>query len=173
MNRFFLVLYFFLIVVAVKAQTQESISELTPISADSENFRDFAKRLSKSGGWIHSGKLKFNADTQLVTLPNGKKVVVVTIQTMNEELVFESIENKVKSKLRVYGRITSKNKKFDGFFEELKLIEFADDKDLMKLNKSPVLFRKVFELPEGEYQIGIFLHDTINSGKKVIKIELP
>lgn len=100
----------------VKTQTSEPISQLTPVSS---NIGKFSKRLpSNNNRLINTDNLKFNVSAEPINLPNNKKGVAITIKTIYNELVFENIGDVPTTNIRIYGRITSRDKITDGFFEE-------------------------------------------------------
>lgn len=176
-----IIFIFFLFAIAfrfVDAQTSETISELTPVPT---NVGKFVGRLSGKN-------LKFNAKIELIDLPDGKKGVVVTIKTNYNELPFEPIGGKPTARMTIYGRITSKDKKTDGFFEEKLVVSMTNEELAYSLHDKYVVLRKVFVLPESKYQIGIIVRDhylyeffdfyagdmlSIRRGIKIIKFQIP
>lgn len=151
---------------AIDAQTSEQVSRLTPVAS---NIGKFSKRLSPDRNRIiYEDNLEFEVSTELVTLPENKKGVVVTIKTLYRELVFQPEADKQTTKVKIYGRITSKDKSTDGFFEEI-IFESARIEELMKGVNKEIVLRKVFELPKGNYQIGVIVKD-IASGNRGIQV---
>ena len=162
----------FILVIATNAQTSETVSELTPVPS---NIGEFSKRLPVvRNKIINSDNLKFTVSTELVNLSDNKKGITIVIQVPYKELVFESISGKETTRVSVYGRITSKDKTVDGFFEE-KLSEAVDIKELIDVSNKNVTWRKVYELSEGNYQIGIIVKDIISEirGVKVLRFQIP
>jgi hypothetical protein len=117
-----------------------------------------------------------DAKVELVNLSNAKKGIAVIVQTSNRELIFdEGIDGKLKARVNIYGRVTSKNKTTDGFFEEKITVEMDNKSEYTKSLKNQVILRKVLELPKGKYQIVIALTDAFSGyrGIKVIKFQVP
>lgn len=174
MKKFLLILFisFTSFLVLAKAQTLGTVSQLTPVAS---NIGRFSKRLPANRNLIiNKDNLKFEVLTESINLPDNKKGVAVTIKTIYNEVVFENISDKVTARLEIYGRITSEDKTIDGFFEE-RLSENVKVADLTKgLNKEIVL-HKIFELSEGNYQIGVIFTDIASGirGVKVIKFKVP
>jgi hypothetical protein len=152
----------------VNAQTSETVSKLSPLSA---NIGKFSKHPPKKIRDLIIGtyKIKFDVSTELINLADGKKGIAVKIKISNKELGFESIGGKQTARISIYGRITSKNRKIDGFFEEGLDTVVTEEELANGTNKSPVTLRKVFELPKGKYQIGVIVRD-ITSGMHGIKV---
>ncbi len=158
---------------AVKAQTAETVSELTPVSS---NIGKFTKNVPKYRDSILgiSYKIEFAVKVGTVNLPDGKKAVAVIIETRTSELVFETVGGQPTARINVYGRITSKDKTTDGFFEE-KIIIGATIEELSDVSKmKSVILRRVFALPAGKYQIGVIVRDIITGmrGVKIIKFQI-
>ena len=168
---FFTVFISVFMFVAINAQTSEQISQLTPVAP---NIGKFTKKIPKNDSYFDPSNLEFEPKVEVINLPEGKKGVAVIIQTHYKEVVFESIGGKYIARLNVYGRIISRDKTIDGFFEE-RLSETGDIDDLVNGANKHVALRKVFELPEGKFQIGIIVKDIAsgNRGIKVIKFQIP
>lgn len=173
MKQMFLTILFVLFVFSfVKAQTSETISELTPVPPNIGKFSKYPPQYKSP--YVGNYKIKFDANAEVINLSDGKKGVAVTIQITNGELNFADIGGRQTAKIKIYGRVTSKDKTIDGFFEE-ELETFADIEELTTgIYKSPVTLRKMFELPAEKYQIGIIVRDRISgmNGVKVIKFQI-
>jgi hypothetical protein len=157
----------------VGAQTAETLGNLTPVPLTVGKFTKNVPR--EKYAVLKDEKVKFDVKTEPVNLPDGKKAVAVIIQTSAREIVFENIGGAETAKVGFYGRITSKDKKTDGFFEE-KIITTATIEELTdSIKLKPVLLSKVFALPEGKYQIGVIVRDLISGarGVKIIKFQIP
>ncbi len=152
----------------VNSQKTETVSKLIPVPANIGKFLKYPPKKIRSL-IVRTYKIKFDINAERINLADSKKGIAVTIKISNKELGFESIDGKQTARISIYGRITSKNRKIDGFFEEgldTVVTEEALDNDT---NKSPLTLRKVFELPEGKYQIGVIVRD-ITSGMNGVKI---
>lgn len=156
----------------VNAQTSDQVSQLTRVAS---NIGKFSKRLPPDRNRIiNEDNLKFNFLTETINLPDNKKGVAVTIKTIYNEVVFENISDKPTARLNIYGRITSEDKTTDGFFEE-KISESAEVSDLTKKNlKKEIVLHKIFELSEGNYQIGVIIRDIASGirGVKIVKFKI-
>lgn len=163
----------FLAASTIDAQTAASLSELTPVSS---NIGKFTKKVPKYKGILgESYDIKFDVKIENVNLPPAKKAVAVVIETRATELVFEPVSDQPTARTNFYGRITSKDKITDGFFEE-KIITEASVEELSDVSKmKSVTLRKVFALPAGKYQIGVIVRDLISGmrGVKIVKFEIP
>lgn len=154
------------------AQTAEIISELTPVPS---NIGKFTKHVPKPQYETrYAEKIKFDVKIDPINLPNGKKAIAITIRITTDELWFENIGGIETARVKFYGRITSKDRQTDGFFEErqdftMKIEELADG------TVKPVVLRRVFDLPEGKYQIGVIVRDIFSGGQrvKIIKFLIP
>ncbi len=151
MKSIIFLIFLFSFVIA-NAQTSETISELTPVPSN----------VGKFSGRLPGKKLKFDVKVEFINLPDKKNGIALTIQTHYNELIFESIGGKPTSRLSVYGRIISNDKKIDGFFEE-KITTSIEIDDLIDTRGKFVTLRKVFELPDGKYQTGIIVRDLLSS----------
>jgi hypothetical protein len=156
----------------VNSQTSERVSKLTPVFA---NIGKFSKHPPKKIRDLITGtyKIQFDVSTEPINLADGKKGIAVTIKISNKELGFEPIGGKQTARISIYGRITSKNRKIDGFFEE-GFDTVVTEELVSGTNKSPVTFRRVFELPKGKYRIGVIVRDITSgmNGVKVIKFQI-
>lgn len=151
----------------VFAQSNETVSLLIPVPS---NIGKFSKRLPPNRNrFIEKDNLKFEISVEPVNSPNNRKAIAVEIKTTYKELVFENIGGNETARLKFYGRITSKDKTTDGFFEE-HLEELANVDDLVNGSNKQVVLRKVFELPDGIYQIGIIITDSA-SGMRGVKVK--
>ena len=131
----------------IKSQTAETTSELTPVPS---NIGRFTKNVPKVKNPIldDDQEIRFDVKVEAVNPANGKKAFAVIIQTTNDQLVFENIGGKETARISIYGRITSKDKKTDGFFEETSTIT-ATIEELSDFTKmKPIFLRKVFALPK-------------------------
>lgn len=169
----FLILLLFA-ALTINAQTAETLSELTPIPS---NIGKFTKNVPKYKDRILgiSYEIKFDVKFESVNLSDGKKAVAVMILANRaEEFVFESLDDVPTARLSVYGRITSKDKSTDGFFEEKSTL-IAPLEELNNIPKTrSVISRKVFALPAGNYQIGVIVRDLITKmrGVRIVKFQI-
>ncbi|HVE55741.1 MAG TPA: hypothetical protein VNB22_02870 [Pyrinomonadaceae bacterium] len=164
MKLLLFVLTLFFVCSTVFAQTSETVSELMRVP---ENIGKFSKRQPNR-------KLKFDAKVELVNLPNGKKGIAASVQTPYREIVFWTKGGIETAQLNIYLRITSQDETLDGFFEE-RLEEFTTAEILAGgWKKESANLRKVFELPEGKYQIGIIVRDITTGYRnaKIIKFQI-
>jgi hypothetical protein len=170
-TELFIILFFAFL--NIDAQTAETPGNLTPVPL---TVGKFTKNVPpEKYAVLKDEKVKFDVKTEPVTLPDGKIAVAVIIQTNARDIVFENIGGAETAKVSFYGRITSKDKKTDGFFEE-KLNTTATIEELTDVTKlKPVMIRKVFSLPGGKYQIGVIVRDLISGarGVKIIKFQIP
>lgn len=151
----------------VSAQTDETINQLTPVPS---NIGKFSKRLPRDkNSFFDKDNLKFEISVEPVNLPNNKKAIAIIIKTTYREITFESISDKIVSRLKIYGRITSKDEITDGFFEDF-LKEQTNSSDFDNQLDKEVVLRKVFELPDGKYQIGVIVKDWV-SGLRGVKVK--
>ena len=158
--------------VFIKAQSSETVSELTPVPS---NIGKFSKRLPpRKNRLINKDNLKFEIITEIVDLSENKKGVAVSIQVPYLEITFQNMGGKPTAMINIYGRITSKDEITDGFFEET-LTEIIEIDELVKAVNKNGTARKVFELPNGYYQIGVIITDRISQmrGVKVVKFQVP
>ena len=166
----FIFFLFFCSSLIIHAQTSEIVSELTPVPA---NAKKFSKKLPKNKSIIIiEDDLWFQVIMHFVKLPDGKRAVAVTIETLNQELAFEP----TRARINIYGRITSEDKVTDGF-EELLVVnvdKLKDEADFQKIARNPVRLSKVFNLPDGTYQIGVVIKDLVsgNRGIKLVKFQI-
>lgn len=150
----------------VNAQTSEQVSQLIPIAS---NVGKFSKRLPPDRNRIiNKDNLKFKVLVEPTNLPTNKKGVVVTIKISYQELVFTDLGGELTTRVKIYGRVTSKGKSTDGFFEE-RISEIADINELKKGINKEIVLRKVFELSEETYQIGVIITD-VESGIRGVKV---
>lgn len=107
-------------------------------------------------------------------MSDGKKGIAVTIQTSYDQLIFAKEGGKPTAKINIYGRITSKNKKTDSFFEE-QLTAIVTIEELSDIRGKSITLRKVFVLPERKYQFGISVGDLYSDylGIKVMEFQIP
>lgn len=172
MKRFLLLIFICLIsFTVVRTQTSETVSHLIPVAS---NIGKFSKRLPKlSDRVINKDNLKFLVSAMPVNLPDNKEGVAITIQASSNDVSFEDIGGDPTARLKIYGRITSKDDKTDGFFEE-KIEEIATIDELVNSIDKKIVLRKVFELPEGNYQIGVIITDVFSGmrGVKVVKFDI-
>ena len=167
MKNILLSLFIFLMFFPVLANAQNSItvSQLIPVAS---NIGKFSKRLpANRNRIINRDNLKFEIAADSVNLTDNKKGVAVTIKTIYKEVVFDSIGGKLTGRLNIYGRITSDEQTTDGFFEE-RLSENVEKDDLVNGHYKEIVLRKIFELPEGNYQIRVIITD-ITSGMRGVK----
>ena len=148
---------------SVNAQSSETVSRLTPVPS---NIGKFSKNQLNN-------KLKFDVKAEPVDLPGGKKGIAVTVQARYWELVFEDRGGLQTSILRIYLRITSDDKKTDGFFEE-RVETQVEREELVDLKEKRVTFRRVFELPAGKYQVGVIGTDMRDGYRnaKIVKFQI-
>lgn len=179
MKSIIFLIFLFSFVIA-NAQTSETISELTPVPSN----------VGKFVGKLPGKSLKIAVKTEPINLSGEKWGLALTVQTNYKELNFENIGGQPTTRLTVYGRITSMDKKIDGFFEERVITSVKID-DLLNTREKFVTLRKVFELPAGKYQIGIIVRDhflyefsypgdtllggtsPLKRGIKILKFQIP
>jgi hypothetical protein len=172
-NKLFIVLFSLSAFLTADAQTVETISEPTPVPS---NIGKFTKNVRKIKYVEYDAeKVRFNVKIEPMSLPDGRKAAWFIIQTAASEVFFENIGGEETARVNFYGRITSKDKKSDGFFEE-KLIVTATVEELGdKSTLKPLILRKIFALLPGKYQIGVVVRDEASgaSGVKIIKFQIP
>jgi hypothetical protein len=171
MKRTFLtILLAVFVVCSVKAQTSEVISELQPFP---KKVRYPSKKFTV-GSIIDEANVNFTADFEVLNLPDGKKGVAIVVRTTNYELAFLPTGDKLTAKAYVFGRIVSENKKISGFFEDTFSVEMNKD-EAERLEKNPVIFRKAFALPQGNYIIDVVVGDFAsgNRGIRRMKFQIP
>ena len=152
------------------AQTAETVSSLTPVSP---YIGKFTKNVPRANYATTDEKIKFDVKIEPVNLPDGKKAVAILIRTSTREIAFINIGGLYTARVNFYARITSKDKKTDGFFEE-RSETTASVEALANDQVKPVILRKVFALPAGKYQIGVIVRDLIAGGHgvKIVKFEI-
>lgn len=165
----FIFFLFFCAGFAVNAQTSETISELTPVPPRTGRL---LKKLPKGINYGEPWVIEFDVKTDAVKLADGKTGIAVTIQTSIEELVFESVDDKPTARIKIYVRITSKDKTTAGFFEEKMIINGFSVTDLSEGGKHPVTLKKIFALPEGNYKIAVLISDLYGRGVKFVKFQI-
>jgi hypothetical protein len=178
-NKFLTALISLCVPFTANAQTAETISKLTPVSS---NIGKFTKNVPKIRDSVlgKSYEIKFNVKTEPVNSPSEEKAVAVLIRIDPRELVFENVGGIETATVKFYGRVTSRDEKTDGFFEEI-LSASATIEELSDVSKlKPVTLRKVFTLTAGKYQIGIIVRDLRTGARRKdhkisnpLKLELP
>jgi hypothetical protein len=171
-SELFIILLSFFAFLNVNAQTAETISELTPVPS---NIGKFTKRARKIRYLDYSPtKVRFDVKIEPVSVSDGKKAVAINIRTKSSEIIFWNMGGVETGVVNFYGRITSKDKKTDGFFEE-KITTTATVEELAEGKVKAVILRKVFELPPGKYQIGVIVRDNVSGAHsvKIIKFQVP
>ena len=164
MKAFILTLLFLLLAVSdAAAQNYETIGILQPIR-DKKNRN--IKNLNDYTGFIET-PLDFKIKVDAADLPKSEGGFLLTITVASQELVFED-KNEIKEAfLHLFVRVLSKNRRDSRGFEE-KLLVKIDQSERDKALKASSTYRKVFELPAGNYKIDVVLRD-INSGNRGIK----
>lgn len=181
-NVFFAFVFAFCAVNFVSAQSAETPSELKPVPSYIGKFstkppRSKSYQAGVSDFGISSYKprtnLKFDVKIEPVKLSDGKNAVAVVIRTNYPEMLFAN-RSETAASLKIYGRITSNDDVTDGFFEE-NISVSASEADLLNSANKFSTFRKVFELPAGNYQFGVIVTDleAENRGAKIVKFQIP
>lgn len=166
----FLTLTFFL---NVNAQDSEEISQLTPIRKPTKSELKKLKKLSSINVCpLGADIIDVSITVEPKILSNGKKVTVIKADFRSNSLFFKEIEKEQSlAAINVYGKITSIDEKLNGTFEEA--INFVFTKE-HKVKLETLLFKRIFELPEGKYKLTFAARDTQTgaTGARVVKFEV-
>jgi hypothetical protein len=176
MKQIVLIIFLSLIfVLNFKAQDSEQFGELIPYTkwlakVEEENKKIDCIISDTPSNKFEKIKISFKFETK--TLPNGENIVLFQTQTNSKELVFvENSEGEIVSRIRYFGRITSKDNKFDRVFEEFMPITVKREQ---LENFFPIDYRRAFKLSKGNYTFNLAVSDVMtgNKAKKKFKFEI-
>lgn len=158
-----------------KTQDTEVFGELIPYSKWLAKIEEENKKIDciiSDDPSMKFEKLNVSFGFEIRTLQNNENIVVIQAQTNSKELVFmERSDGETVSRIRFFGRITSKDNKFDRIFEEFMPISITREK-LQEF--FPVNYQRAFKLPKGKYTLNFAISDVMtgNTVKRKHKFEI-
>ena len=155
----------------VKAQTSLQTTELIPYTTWLKKRLEETKKfvcIFDLGG--KPAKLKAVFEVEPKILQNGETIVLITVKTTTNDVVFEEIDKDIATKIDYFGRITSKDQTIDGVFQDQKIF-VSDEDQLTRLQ--PITYTKSVQLPIGKYTLNFRISDNSgNFATKKIKFEI-
>lgn len=159
----------------IKAQENSIFGELIPYTkwlAD-----DWEKNKNIHGESFKPKKFKANFKIKTEVLENQEDALIVEIETSSDDLEYVDRGGIMTSMMRYFGRITSKDFKFDSAFEDIiKINEIPAGKwteIFSNIKKSPVIYRRSFKLPKGKYTINLAIDNRgSKEARKKIRFEI-
>jgi len=144
--------------VTTKAQDSGIFGELIPYT------KWLAKIQEKNKGIVciidskpKPEKLNISFGIETKTLQNTETVAVIKMGAKSNELIYLERDGKLISETRFWGRIMSKDKKFDYVFEEIIPVTI----EMNQMDKIfPVVFQRFYNLPKNKYTINLFANDV-------------
>jgi hypothetical protein len=166
----------------VKAQNLEEVSELMPYSEWLEQKRIEQEQINEQnkriiGADSISVKIKYRkiknfiVDVKTEVSQINENIVTVKFTTPIKELIFEDVAGKPTSRFRYYGRIISKDKKFDKVFDDSTTLIYKVE-ELFNGIENSTTFKKTFKLPQGKYKLIFMLKDKYSGISKIKTFKL-
>ena len=156
--------------ISAYAQVDEKISELKP-------YADYLKSIQNYyPGDIfippqQSPVILSTLSVIPLRLSNGKQVTAIIARGAKTNLAFENIsEQQFRAELFILGRIISDDKKIDGVFTDT-LVFNNSLEEMNHFVDSSIFYRKLLDLPQGNYQLQFISRNEIEYSKKIIKIK--
>ncbi len=116
---------------------------------------------------IDNNPLEFDLRVDFFRQSDNRVVTTFTLQTDNNELVFESIGGVQTARMNIFGRITAVTNRRAGIFED-SVITTATAEDLSETKKLKSVYQTAQTLEPGTYKVQVAVRD-VSSGNKGIR----
>lgn len=132
----------------------------------SVKYSDLQGELSENSPLIDNNPLDFDLRVDFFRQSDNRVITTFTLQTDNQELVFEDIGGVPTARLNVFGRITAVTNKRAGIFED-SVTTNATASDLSETKKGKSIYQNARALEPGTYKVQVVMRDVASGNKGI------
>lgn len=134
--------------------------------APNVKYGDLLGVLDEDSPIIDNNPLDFDVRVDFFRQSDNRVVTTFTVQTENDELVFEDIGGIPTARLNVFGRITAVTNKRAGIFEDA-VVTSATAADLSETRRMKSVYQSAQTLEPGTYKVQVVVRDVASGNKGI------
>lgn len=129
-------------------------------------YSDLAQLAGGDSGVIDNNPLDFQLRVDYFRQSDTSVMATFTVQTDNQELVFESIGGLPTARMNIFGRIMAVNGKRSGIFED-SVTTSATPEELADAKDRKSVYQKAVALTPGTYKVDVVVRDVVSGNKGI------
>lgn len=131
-------------------------------------FGDLQNLIGSDTGVFENNALDFDMQVDFFRQSEDRVITTFTVQTENNELVFESVGGLETARLNIFGRIEAVSGKRSGIFED-SVVTNATPQELTEAKNRKSVYQKAVTLVPGmHYKVDVVVRDVVSGNKGIV-----